>query len=590
MTFADAGFSRRDGFGDWVGSRIGVFAHNYNRYGLLRTKGAQILNVAQLEDLGEAVIYRGHPATVPLATSAVFWLTGSNQPWAHRVLPFLASLVSLVLLGLIARASGLSAAWTLIALVSVPLFGWHGGTPSYEPFCLAAMLAIVAAYQRGWRIGLAPLVFVGCLIDFPCLYVVPALAAAEWIARRAIPWRYALLWSAMGVLAVAFHFAHIALLDGGLTGQWGQSIQGKIWDALSKSSLQPTALEFAEAHWSYAQLAFGLPLMGVALAGCFLAWRRIGLVGWSFLLAGVLHVLIFRWHAVRHDFWMYYFIPFVAVAASLALQRLPLWVAMLAGSGLVASGLWQGAAIWQERASVPVTEVARDVKSQIARLGVVHQARGPEACSIDLLVDGLVLNLPDLMTQAVQAHSFRDYVDGIALFGGIGQRQIAYLYGPGMKPADLRVMEQFFPGSQLPAIEAAAGKYYLYDITPFMREPAKSQTLRQMLGEGECLLHREWIRVQSVLDRFAPGERVWWVTERLQLAERQVRRRSVRIGNGIEVPKDRTSWTLVAWPEGRRTELLGRLAPSLQASVMEVAPFGQNVRLRVVPASGAVPR
>lgn len=588
LHFADAGFTRREGLGDWVGSRIGVFANNYVRYGLTQSAGAQVLNVAPLESLDEAIVYRGHPPAVPLAVAAVFWLTGSRAPWAHRLLPFLASLVSLALMARLARHGGLPASLVVVCLAGLPLFVWHGGTPSYEPFCLAAMLVVLVAYERGWRMRLAPLIFVGCLIDFPCIYTVPALVVAELRARytlgkgRCFPLRSAFVWSIAGLMAMGLHFAHVASLDGGLTGQWNQSIQAKIWDALSRSDLQPSFVDFIVSQWQHARLGFGLPWIVVATVGVVLAWRKIGLVAWTFFGAAALHVLIFRWHAVRHDFWLYYSLPAVAIAATHTLQRLGKSWSTMTTAGLVAYGWSIAWPLWAERAAVPATEVAVDIRAQFPAAPVLHQARGPEACSIDLMVDRSVFNLADLMTQAAQTRSFRDYIDGIALFGEIEREQLAYLHGPGTSAADVEVMERFFPSSRRENIRGVAGPYFTYDITRYIRDPGQSPTLLAMLGEGECLLHREWVRIHAVLDAFPRGAKLWWVTESLQVATKRVRGRTVRIGNASERPEPGRAWTMVAWPEPRRRELLERMSPGRLAEAMPAEVFGKQLRLHRV--------
>lgn len=554
IVHANVPFCRKAGFGDWIGGRIGVMADNYLRYGLAETKGAMILNVDPVADAAERVLYRGHPATVPLLTAAVFATTGSRAPWAHRVAPFLATLASVLLVWLLARRDEPRAVWTVLLFLACPVLSWHGGTPSYEPFCLPVMLAILLAYERGWRNRLAPCLLLGGLIDFPVLYLIPVLLVVEWRRRgnvRSLV-TFAAAISAAGFAAIGLHFVHLSWSGGTLTGQWQESLQAKILRSVFDADVAPPLTVLAQSQWAHAKLCFSWLPIGACVLGALWCWRSIGLYGWAFAFSGTMHAVLFRSHAFKHDFWLWYLLPFVAIASAHFVVRLPRLLAWI----FVAGALWLGGAtsldVWRERAAPPVAAVVEDLRSELARARTspkpaLHQARGPESFALDVELDSPVFDLADWLTQAAQARSFRDYLDSVALFGGLNRRHLAYMFEPGMRNADQKVMASFFPAARERVVQGTAGRYRFYDVTGYLMDPSQSITLRRLLGEAECRRHLWRARLHIVLPSFPVGTELLWLTGVPRRVE-NLRGRIVRTGGPAELRTVGAGWTIAGWP------------------------------------------
>jgi hypothetical protein len=250
-------------------------------------EAALILNVLQL-DFGDLL---GHLLCDEAAPPLFLWVEKavclflSDSPFALRLLPFLASCASLVLVAWIARRllepTGATSAVLLFACSGQLL--WHAceAKPySVDVLCSAGLIAAYLATEA-WpmvrRLGLftalAPmlifLTYPGCFLYGGLLL---ALGPAIWRRQRAREWiAYAVL-----ALTVAVSFALLAL--GPARAQRSELMEqcwvGQFpnWDR--PWTVPPWAFTSTLKVFGYCCSPSGQLLAGVALVGCGILWRR----------------------------------------------------------------------------------------------------------------------------------------------------------------------------------------------------------------------------------------------------------------------------------------------------------------------------
>ena len=586
--YLDTPFSRVLGFADYISNENGRIAENHLHYGLSETRGDQIRNLEPAPP-AEWIHYNNHPATLDVLTAGVLAVTGSRAPWAQRLLSFLATLASLILVGALARHAG-SSPWIARSLFLIlPITLIHGLNLSYEPLALLWMLALLLLWDRGWRWGLLPLLWLGGLIDFPVLYLGPWFALQGlWEARHRSAWAPALLQT--GALALTClaslgtHLLHVAWTMGGIRANSGQSWWDHILRSLQARGNEPALLDFLSAQAGFFVASFTLPVLVVALLS-FLPWpskefrlargRGPGLAALAFLFAGSLHLFLFRAHAMVHDFWLAYYAPFFALAGAAFLQRLPrpasLFVLVLASI----LGLGQARGLWKERASVPVRSVAADLSSLFDADVVLHSLLAPPGWALETWRGHPVLDASDLLQQP-----FAAYLDRLGSLGYLGRPQRLFVPVAALEESWARDLDQLvLPGARH---EDRRGReradveplYRIYDLGPFLLDPGRSPFLMdkgrllpdadQRITAEERLALIDRARMFLVLRLFAPGSRISYLDGREGSYENFLGRQ-IRSAGAEGLRSDKI---LVAWPG---TDWATRLRARHGAAVRRVA-------------------
>ncbi len=570
--FIDTPFSRVFGFADYISNENGRIAENHLRYGLAATKGDQIRNL-ELAQPAEWVHYNNHPATLDLLTAGVLYLTGSRDPWAKRLLSLLASLASLVLLAALSRGSGLSP-WVVMTLfLALPLTLVHGLNLSYEPLALFWMLGLVFLAERGWVWRLLPLLWLGGLIDYPVLYMGPWFALVALWEARGRSWRPALLYScalALTCLAsVATHLLHVAWTMGGLQADSGQSWWDHILRSLQSRGHEPAVASFLQSQLGFFMASFTLPILILALLSLFSGPMRLfhlarsprpSRAALAFLFAGSLHVLLFRAHAMVHDFWLAYYAPFMALAGAAFLARLPTAPArfLIVFSSIL--GLGMASRVWQERAAVPVRAVARDLDLMFDERVVLHSLLAPPGWALESYRGHPVLDAGDLLQQPFPA-----YLDRVGSLGYLGRPQRLFVPIADLKESWARDLDRvILPGVSLvekKGVARSGGKagqaaqaWRVYDLGPFLLDPGRSPYLMdksrllpgngQKLSEGERRRLVDRARKFLVLRLFAPGTSIAYLDGREEEPEKFLGR-WVRSGGEKALS---AGGVVVAWP------------------------------------------
>jgi hypothetical protein len=545
----DTPWSRVKGFADWISCSNGRIAINYQRYGL-ETRGAQVMNLAPAADAADRVLYHGHPPTLDLLVAGVTSLVGSQEAWAQRLLPLAASIAALWLFFLAAR--GGRDPWLCTALfATAPILGAHGVNLSYEPLCLAAMLGVVVLHARGHRKTALFVLAAGGLVDYPVLYLAAPLLADAWQQRRVrssfAPYAAALVLTTLlsFATAVALQVVPTALA----TGYAGIDWSAKVQQAMAAA---PGLGDFLLGQARALMDAFTLPGMALAVVAMVVT-RRLGWVAGSFLFAGVFHVLAFRSHAALHDFWWFYLLPFVALGGGELLARLPHWLAALTLGLVAALGLHDSLGVWSERRAPPVRAVAADLRKLFPNEVVLHQVLAPPGWALETFRQAPVLEGQDLLQalevgERARVQIYLDLVGGT--WGYLGRPQL--LAAPRRRvPAGGREhLERVLPDAFVDERPGQHDSYLVYDLEPFLLDPARSPYITAKLGQAEAERLRDRMRMFLALPLLPGGARLVWLDGRASHRPERFRGREVRSGGQAELAAWQPSsgeW-LVAWP------------------------------------------
>ena len=286
---------------------------------------------------GDRIVYGHHPPGPPLVLAAAFTLTGRDTPAVARLTVIAFHLVSLLLLmRMVTRI--LSADAALLAgfvMATVPMSSYFGRMVNYEAICLTGVMLQLLGYVRarqGARGGLPMLaagVVLGGLADWPSFFFAAALALVELIdrlrGRRSSP-------AVLTVLVIAapatfaFDLWHLWFAGGGSVDRlsnvlalnrpmWQQEFTlprfmlGQI-DTFRRYFTDVGLIAACVAGYALLRprRAFPAVLFGDGDSGVL---RRTmaasGLAACGYVVAAP------RW-AMAHQYWQFYFLPFVAIA------------------------------------------------------------------------------------------------------------------------------------------------------------------------------------------------------------------------------------------------------------------------------------
>ena len=549
----DTPFSRVFGFADYISNENGRIAENHLRYGLSTTKGDQIRNLEEAPP-AEWVHYNNHPATLDVLTAGVLALTGSTSPWAKRLLSLLATLASLGVVAALARRAGIPAKVAMTLFLALPVTLIHGLNLSYEPLAILWMLTLVLLAERGWTWGLLPLLWVGGLIDFPVLYLGPWFALrALWGARSRSPGPAILFSVALAgtcLASLGTHLLHVAWTMGGLQANSGQDWWEHILLSLRSRGHSVALGEFLAGQGGFFLASFTLPVL---LLGLLSFWRRPiaelglqrghgpGVAAGAFLFAGSLHVLLFRAHAMVHDFWLAYYAPFFALAGAAFLARLPRPTSLFVLVFVCILGLGRASRIWQERRSVPVRAVAADLVDLFDADFVLHSLLAPPGWALESYRRHPVLDAGDLLQQ-----SFAQYLDRVGSQGYLGRPQRLFVPVSALTETWARQLDTLvLPEAPREELRGASETWRVYDLGPFLLDPARSPYLMD----------------KSLL---LPGN-----PQRISAAERQRLVDRARKFLVLRVFEPGTSIDFLDGREGGYESLLGRRIRSAGAAALE---------------------
>lgn len=299
----------------------------------------------------EARAYGHHPPALGLSLAAIFAAFGSGRAVARTatIVSHLATLLLLVLaVGRWSRGSPSTALFTGLVVVLVPMSGFFGRNVSHEawllPWALVATLAYVRRIERGDDgtlaedravcIGIA----VASMYDWPGFYLPPLLVGAEILRRRPLS-RLTVRLVLLAVALAALALGHIA---------WAAPDGLHLLVSGAGQRVDPNVLGFSRADWIERVIDFTAqtytPWVDGAVFAVVVAWAVRSLAGrrWAggapaafvaiWMLFGAIHVVAFPGGSWVHPYWMFYWMPAIAVAAGIGAGAL--WDARALPGGL----------------------------------------------------------------------------------------------------------------------------------------------------------------------------------------------------------------------------------------------------------------
>lgn len=317
-------------FYDENGALYGFIGSNYYRTGLAATRGGAQHWTSFDGPVPMPEYYSTHPPLFPWLCGLAQWLLGTH-PFAVRLVPTLGQLGSLIPLFLIGRRlfGPEAAGWGTLLYATLPMCAYFGYAVCYESlnnmFILWAVYFYMRCEQERWSWRLASFVslalLAGMWTDWPAYFVAMGIGL-DWLLRERgwcrlralVPW-------GTGLVSFALFTAFIYQLGG--TGGGGL---GSLLNAMkNRTGISP------DETYTLAQFAKFIALQNVQLYGLGIAFLVAGLCiirdgrVWRPLLVllatATLHVALFSYGAMTHEYWTFYFVGPVSLSAMALFAR-----------------------------------------------------------------------------------------------------------------------------------------------------------------------------------------------------------------------------------------------------------------------------
>jgi len=344
---------------DANGALFSTAARNTLRYGLVATRGGQVVNAGELTP-DRFRFYAHHPPGISLTMAASFAIFGDHE-WSARLVPIAFTLGAAALLYVVAaQLAGVRAGFfATLVFVLQPMVAFYGRMPDHEaPAAFFALL--LAALYLGWqRDGRKAWLAAMCVAAFAGLwygwvvFVMPLLLLGYHALVKGRGWQWMLLPVAAGALGFAGVLGHVAFIEGGLGGLW----QALVHRVGSRAGDRGAAATFGFVGFITRQAGyFGLGYSLLAALLC-LPWlglasrsRREGLLVAALAAFAAFNVAAFRQGAYVHIYYQFFLAIPLSLMAGGVLAFLVPWaarrwhvavvvVALVAGIG--AEGWWK---------------------------------------------------------------------------------------------------------------------------------------------------------------------------------------------------------------------------------------------------------
>lgn len=293
------------GHHDYNNAFYGNMARNLVRYGPITTKLGQVtsLGITNPQDFS---FHTHHP---PL----LIWLLGLSYAvfgvteWATRLFPIIISSATVALFYLLIK--NIFNQKTALAAVAfwliTPIFIFFGKMAVHEILVLFFFVLSLYFYWRGnFRLLLASLCL-GYLSGWPAYYISPLIILIDFFQDRKFSTKYVITLLVLPIIFFLLLLGHNYILTGDAFG-------GGLLNAyFFRAGAVPVDYIHKELSWIIAY--FSKPLVLVAILGVvFLAKRSILII---FALYGLAYLVLFKSAAYRHDYLIYYFLPFITASA-----------------------------------------------------------------------------------------------------------------------------------------------------------------------------------------------------------------------------------------------------------------------------------
>lgn len=322
------------GVHDWNGVRYGNIARNYLRYGFIQTKLGQVENSGMVE-FKDFVFLTHYPPLLPILVSLSFSIFGISE-LSTRLIPTLATAFSLVLIYLIAQKLwGRRIAFLSTVLVMfTPLVLYFGKNPVHEPlvvfFSLLAFYEFTDLVSGKLEVRRRNLFYLGIILSelttWVGYFLLPALTTVFLIKRNKKVLSLLLPLWVISIGLFTTHLLHNYFLTGDIFGgtfketffqRTAISEVGRIDNFNFISYILRIRLWFFTLFSGTLVILALLGFISPLFKGKQIAWP---LLVWG--IYGVIYVVAFSNAFFIHNYLVFYFLPFLAFAGGIGLDKL----------------------------------------------------------------------------------------------------------------------------------------------------------------------------------------------------------------------------------------------------------------------------
>ncbi|MBI3559326.1 glycosyltransferase family 39 protein [Candidatus Gottesmanbacteria bacterium] len=281
----------------------GNMARNLLRYPLSETKLGQVTNSGWVQNSHEFVYHTHHPPLLVWLLAVSYKLFGIFEV-STRLVPVVFSVLTVVFFYFLVRrlSNGKVALATAVFWLTTPLFIYFGKMAVQEVLVLFFFVFSFWVYFFAPKL-LLPALFLAALSGWPGYYV----SFIIWLYDR----------KKTIVLAVPFLAFGLHLFQNWLLT--GLALGGGLASAFTLRSGSVALLPYLQKEASWILAYFTKPLVILSVVGLLVLPKHSVT---PFLIFGLTHLIFFRQAVERHDYLIYYLLPFITLSAAWFLERI----------------------------------------------------------------------------------------------------------------------------------------------------------------------------------------------------------------------------------------------------------------------------
>lgn len=304
-------------------STYSLQAKNYIRYGYLKTKFAPMVNPENNFPL-KPKYYLNHPPLLQIALSVSYRIFGVNNWWPGRIVPALATIISLYLISKLAEILYSKKISLLVLIIAcfIPTFLIYGKLIQFEPLLLPFILMATILFfnytskkKKSSLIYLIICMFIGFLIDWPMVFYSFILGAVYlWHEGFKKGIRISFLMFLCGIIFTLIYFYYVFLITNNssflISAYFGRSIWGPPFNLPNPifSQIKILLLRFIIYFTPLSLISMIILLKNnIFNPKSFEDLRTKTKIALLFFPS--IYVLAFPNGAWEHPYWLYYFIP-----------------------------------------------------------------------------------------------------------------------------------------------------------------------------------------------------------------------------------------------------------------------------------------
>lgn len=319
------------GYNAWNFNAYFLIAKNLSTFGLLSSKLAPIISVSQhIPD--HPLLYIHHPTLLYILMALVFNCFGPNF-FTGRLVVLLASIFSLLFIYLIAKKVGDKKYALIVSLVFVyiPASSIFGRMIGHEAFVLfftlITVFLLLLYFEHKEKIYLVlsiVTIILGTLSDWPMTYFTVSLLPYLFYKKKL---KLGLLFVSVSVISGIGYLLYIYFLTGSLsdlitaffTRSTGALLTKSYWEFRWFATIFVRLLLYFNPIFIFLSTYFFLNIKKILHKK---GGKDIFFLSLSFLLFGVIHIILYPEGSFGHPYWTYYLLPGITFTTGYIIYQL----------------------------------------------------------------------------------------------------------------------------------------------------------------------------------------------------------------------------------------------------------------------------